>query len=261
MSTPRFLRSSIGSLLTVDPNRHRVRKISAGNTIVAHDVKPDAAVAAVVSRYRKLIAPIADRKVGYLSQAATRNPSASGETVLGNLIADATLKATAPKGKGGAQIALSAHGFTRTNLNQGRVSYGEVYAAQPFEHRLVTMTLTGRQLDQVLELQFCNAAAPSPNQRVPLGVSRGFSYRYDPDGACGHRVRIRDFRLNGRKMTAGGTVRVATNSFFAAGENGFTVLAGAPGKVTGILDRDALARYLTANPKLKLPARQRVSLR
>lgn len=149
----------------------------------------------------------------------------------------------------------------RTNLAKGKVTDGEVYAAQPFEHGLVTMTLTGRQLDQVLELQFCNPAAPGPNQLVPLGVSRGFSYSYNPHGACGHRVRIRDFRLNGRKMTADGTVRVTTNSFFAAGENGFTVLGGAPGKVTGSLDRDALARYLSATSKLKVPARKRVSLR
>jgi len=247
--------------LTIDPNAHTVTKISAKNSVVTHQRTPDAAVAAVVKRYHKLIAPIANRKVGHLSKTATRNPSASGETALGDLIADAQLRATASRPKGAAQIALAAHGFIRTDLAKGNVTYGEVYAAQPFGHRLVTMSLTGRQLDQVLELQFCNSAAPSPDQRVPLGVSHGFTYRYDPQLACGHRVRIRDFRLNGKKLTPSGTVRVTVNSFFAAGESGFTVLTGGTSRVTGGLDRDALAHYLTAHPHLTLPARNRVQLR
>lgn len=66
--------------------------------------------------------------------------------MLGNITADAQLRAT--KGKAKAQIALVAHGLIRTNINQGPVTYGEVYAAQPFAQHVVTMTLTGRQLDK-----------------------------------------------------------------------------------------------------------------
>ncbi|HST86453.1 MAG TPA: bifunctional metallophosphatase/5'-nucleotidase [Kineosporiaceae bacterium] len=258
--------ASYGRLLTtvqlrIDPNAHTVTKISAKNSIVTHQRTPDPAVAAVVKRYQKLIGPIANRKVGHLSRAATRDPSASGETALGDLVADAQLAETAPKAKGAAQIALAAHGFIRTDLAKGTVTYGEVYAAQPFGQQLVTMSLTGRQLDAVLELQFCNSAAPSPDQRVPLGVSRGFTYSYDPGLACGHRIRIRDFRLNGKKLTASGTVRVTVNSFYAAGENGFTALAAGTSRVTGGLERDALSSYLTANPHLSVPTRNRVKLR
>ena len=247
--------------LTLDPNAHKVTKISASNSVVTHQLKPNAAVASLVKRYHQLIAPIANRKVGYLSKTATRNTTRSGETALGDLIADAELKATAPKTKGAAKIALSAHGFIRTDLAKGNVTYGEVYAAQPFGHRLATVSLTGRQLDKVLELQFCNSSSPSPDERVPLGVSKGFTYSYDPSLACGHRIRIRDFRLNGKKMTADGKVRVTVNSFFADGENGFTVLLSGTGRVNGGLDRDALAKYLTANPHLKIPVRNRVKLR
>ncbi len=247
--------------LTIDPSAHRVTKISARNAVVTHTIKPDTKIAAMVAGYRRLIAPIANRKVGYLRKAATRNPSKSGEHVLGNLVADAQLSATRAKKQGGAQLALVAHGFLRADLAKGKVRYSDIYTAEPFGHRLVTMTLTGRQLDKVLELQFCNPTAPSPNQRVPFAVSAGFRYSYDPGAACGHRVRIQDFRLNGKKLTASGTYRVTTNSFFAAGEGGFDVLSAGTARVTGDLDRDALSTYLTARPRLTLPTRNRVKLR
>lgn len=99
------------------------------------------------------------------------------------------------------------------------------------------------------------------DQRVPLAVSKGFTYKYDPDGKCGHLVRIRDFRLNGKKMTAAGKYRITINELIGSGESGFTVLAKGTNRVTGVLDRDALATYLTAHPKLKNPTRTRVSLR
>jgi 5'-nucleotidase len=247
--------------LTIDTRTHKVTQISAANGVNTHTVKPDKDVAATVTRYRKLISPVANRTVGHLRKVANRNPSASGETVLGNIVADAQLRATKPRAKGGAQVALVAHGLIRTNLEKGRITYGEVYATQPFGQRVVTMTLTGRQLDTVLETQFCNPAAVHEDERVPLAVSKGFTYSYDAKGKCGHLVRMRDFRLNGKKMTAAGHYRVTINELLAAGESGFDVLAKGTNRVTGALDRDVLASYLTAHPKLKLPARNRVSLR
>ena len=247
--------------LTIDPNAHRVTTIAAANSVVGHKITPAKKVAATVARYHKLIAPIANKKVGTLTRTANRNPSKSGETVLGDLLADAQLRATKAKSKGGAQIALVAHGLIRTNLEKGKVTYGEVYATQPFGQRVVTMTLTGQQIDTVLETQFCNPAAVHEDAKVPLAVSKGFTYSYDPDGKCGHLVRVRDFRLNGKKMTSAKKYRVTVIDLFAAGESGFDVLRKGTNRKTGVLDRDAAASYLTAHPKLKLPTRTRVTLR
>ncbi len=247
--------------LTVDTGAHKVTAISASNSVVTHKLTPDPGVAAVVSRYHKLISPIANRKVGHLSRTANRNPSRSGESVLGDVVGDAQLRATKPKAKGGAQLAFVAYGLIRTNLDQGRTTYGQVYAAQPFGQRLVTMTLTARQIDQALETQLCLPGAVHPTTRVPMGVSKSFTYKYDLKGKCRHSVRMRDFRLNGKKMTADGHYRVTVNALFASGENGFTVLRSGTHRVTGALDRDALAGYLGAHPKLKLPHRNRITLR
>jgi 5'-nucleotidase len=256
--------SSYGRLLTtlkltIDTRAHRVTRISAKNAVVSHELKPAKKVQATVARYRRLIAKIADRTVGHLAADATRNPNPSGETVLGNLYADSQLRATSANSKGGAQLALLTPGLTRTSLDRGRVTYREIYASQPFGMRLTTMTLTGRQVDAVLETQLCNPA--TVEERVPMAVSSGFTYSYAPNGRCGQLVRIQDFRLHGKKMTAAGKYRITIVDLLADGESGFDVLAKGTDRVTGILERDAAAAYLTAHPKLKLPPRNRITLR
>ena len=68
-------------------------------------------------------------------------------------------------------------GGIRTALRMpadGQLRYEDLFAVQPFSNNLVTMTLTGAQLQQVLEQQWIN----QPTPRI-LQVSRGFSYSWD----------------------------------------------------------------------------------
>ena len=45
-------------------------------------------------------------------------------------------------------------GGIRTDLDAGDITYGEAFAVQPFGNSLVTLTLTGAQIDRVLEQQW-----------------------------------------------------------------------------------------------------------
>ena len=49
------------------------------------------------------------------------------------------------------------------------MTYGEAFTVQPFGNSLVTMTLTGAQIDTVLEQQFNGGIGV-------LQISNGFSY-------------------------------------------------------------------------------------
>ena len=88
----------------------------------------------------------------------------SGESPLGNLIADAQLAAT--RTGGNAQIALMNPGGVRADLTgsaaegDGVVTYGEAFTVQPFNNLMQVVTLTGAQLDALLEQQFTGGAAP-----------------------------------------------------------------------------------------------------
>ena len=255
--------ASYGRLLTkinvtMDTGTHKVTAIKAGNVVITHTGRRNAKVAALVERYQDATDPIASKRVTTLHQTLNRTVTRNGESPLGRVIADAQLAATRPKSKGGAQIAIINHGLARMDLEKGKVTYGQVYDAQPFGFKLVTMTLTGKQIDAMLESSFCHKAAVGNDDRVPLEVSTGFFFSFDKNKKCGHQVRIRDMRLNGKTMTSAGKYRVTTIDFFASGGNGLASFKDGTHRVTGVLERDALAQYLRQHPHLKLPQGTRI---
>ena len=90
---------------------------------------------------------------------------------LGDLIADSQLAATR-RAAGGAVIAFMNPGGVRARLRRAAtVTYGEAFTVQPFGNTLVTMTLTGDQIDAVLEQQ-CHAQGTSPQGPAGVRASR-----------------------------------------------------------------------------------------
>ena len=74
-------------------------------------------------------------------------------------------------------IAFTNPGGIRTDIakkDDGAVSYADVFASQPFRNQLVTLTLTGAQIKDMLEQQWLDPKRP----RI-LQVSKGFSYAWD----------------------------------------------------------------------------------
>ena len=62
-------------------------------------------------------------------------------------------------------IAFTNPGGIRTDIamkDGGLVSYADVFAAQPFRNRLVTLTLTGAQIRDMLEQQWRVRRAAHP---------------------------------------------------------------------------------------------------
>src|SRR3546814_6705529 len=78
----------------------------------------------------------------------------SSDLSLGNAIADAQLFATRDAG---ARIAFMNNSGIRAALiprTDGPVSFGDIFAVQPFGNQLVTKSFTGAQLLALLEQQF-----------------------------------------------------------------------------------------------------------
>ena len=63
----------------------------------------------------------------------------------------------------------------------GQVTYGEVFTVQPFNNLIVTQTMTGAQIKDVLEQQFVGFDGQTM-QRI-LQVSVGFAYSYSQSAA------------------------------------------------------------------------------
>ncbi len=101
-----------------------------------HDVAGDGAMAAFVEGYRKRVAPLATKVLGSTDTGLTR---AGGE--LGRLAADAEREFAR------TEAAVVNRGALRADIAPGPITYGEVAEALAYDHPVVRMELTGRELE------------------------------------------------------------------------------------------------------------------
>jgi 5'-nucleotidase len=205
----------------------------------------DAEQTALLESYDKVAAPIANRRAGSITETLSRTPNDSGESVLGDIIADAQLAATRADAKGAAVIAFTNPGGVRADIpkkEDGVVTYADVFASQPFRNQLVTLTLTGAQIKDALEQQWLD-----PNRPRILQVSKGFNYAWDNAKPYSEHVIADRMSLNGQRIDPAKSYRVTVNNYLAVGGDGFTALKDGTAQQFGIYDADALYGYFQAN--------------
>jgi 5'-nucleotidase len=243
--------------LKLDPVTRDVISAKAGNVIVrtaAYAKDPDQT--ALLEAYDKLAAPIANRQAGSVTETLSRVPNDAGESALGDIIADAQLAATSTEPNGAAVIAMTNPGGIRTDIakkEDGAVSYADVFASQPFRNQLVTLTLTGTQIKNVLEQQWLDPKRP----RI-LQVSKGFSYSWDGAKSYGDRVAADRMSLNGKPIDPAMSYRVTVNNYLAVGGDGFTVLKHGTTPQVGGYDADALYGYFQTNSPIAPTSADRI---
>ena len=232
--------------LKLDPATHDVISARAENVIVRSTVlAKDPEQTALLAAYDKVAGPLANRVAGTIAETLSRAPNEAGESVLGDIIADAQLAATRASADGGAVIAFTNPGGIRSDVAKkpdGAVSYADLFASQPFRNQLVTLTLSGKQIKEMLEQQWLDPKRP----RI-LQVSKGFSYAWDPARPFGDHVVAGSISLNGQAVDPAKPYRVTVNGFLAVGGDGFTALTAGTAPRIGIYDVDALYAYFQAN--------------
>jgi len=239
--------------MTISRDTGEVMSWTANNKIVTRDVAKAADETALIDKYNAIAAPLANRVIGSITAAITRTNNAAGESALGDVIADGQLLATSPAGFGGAVVAFMNPGGIRADLTypsspagegDGNVTYGEMFTVQPFGNSLVTMTLTGAQIERVLEEQF--AGCTFATARI-LQVSTGFSYAWSASGPVCEKVDPSTITINGVTVDPAASYRVTVNSFLADGGDSFPTLKLGTNRLGGAVDTDAFEAYFAAN--------------
>jgi 5'-nucleotidase len=252
--------SSFGRLLTdidltIDRRSRDVIEVTANNQIVTQNVFKAMDITALIDRYNAIAAPLRDRVIGRITGDITRTTDDSLEQAAGNLIADAQLAATAAAETGSAVAAFMNPGGVRSDFTyaqsgsegDGNVTYGEAFTVQPFGNSLVTMTLTGAQLHEMLKSQWCGQDFP----RVLL-PSAGLDYTFDQSVAgaligqpCGGAPNpVSNLTIGGTPVEPGTSYRITVNSFLADGGDRFPVLREGTARLGGAVDTDALEAYI-----------------
>ncbi len=230
--------------------------VKADNHVVTRDVPPDPATEKFVQTWKERVSVIADKPIGKITADLTRTPSAAGETALGDVIADAQLAGTQDLG---AQVALMNPGGVRTDLTyaasgsegDGVVTYGEAFAVQPFSNVMGVTSLTGAQLDALLEQQWTSAG-----EKI-LQPSANLHFTIDRSKPVGDRVSA--ITIGGAPVDPAAAYKVAANNFLLGGGDGFTVFTEGTDQVLGQIDLDAFVAYFAAQGTIAPPPLDRIS--
>ncbi len=242
--------------LEIDPANDKVTGFAAANRPVTATAGEQADVAALVDRYVTAVAPEAAKVVGTISGTLTETglPFPS----LGYVVADAQYAATRAADKGGADFALVNKGGVRTEFApaaDGSVTYGQIFALQPFGNTLSVVEMTGAELLAAIEDVFGRADNDDARRRALLIPSANVGYSFDWSRPPGQRIV--SFTLNGKPLDPGRTYHVALNNFLASGGDKYDLFARAKPVGDGGGDLDALEAWLAAGVEAPTEARVR----
>jgi 5'-nucleotidase len=204
---------------------------------------PHPRVSELVAQADASVATRVQEVVAEAAVALSRAPNEAGESALGNLIADAQRASL------GSDFAVMNPGGIRADLAPGSVSWGALFAVQPFGNSLVELTLTGQQIYELLDQQW-GGAQPAGGRILQIS---GFSYTWDASVPEGGR-RVLEVRADGNPIARDVTYTLAANSFIAAGGDNFSVLTAGANQVGGEIDLDALIAHVRSLPQPFLAA-------
>lgn len=261
--------------LVIDKRTNDVRRdlsTATNHGVIQSELIPDPAVTAVLDKWQPLAAGLGNRRVGTITTDILRGltlgvENRAVETQAGNLVADAQLWATTVNG---AQLALMNPGGVRSDLTfassaagegSGVVTYGEAFTFQPFGNLLVTIPMTGAQIEAVLREQCQPATSSRPF--LHLGVSAGFTYDLSKTIVAGRctSITVANLRLDGLAVNPAATYQVTLNNFLADGGDNFVSLRTiSPAlRVGGGEDLAQLVAFFEANSPVAPPPTTRVN--
>lgn len=266
-STNAFGRALTEIDLTIDRATRNPVGVSAWNTITFRnnpDIEANAGLNNLVANYENLGTPLANRVIGSIAGDLPNTADLIGRQKAGFIIADSQLAATAPSQFGGAVVALMNPGGVRNpgfiytqsgTEGDGNVTYGEAFTVQPFGNSLVTMTMTGAQLKNVLEQQFVGCGTQNANRLMQPSAS--LYYEFTPatnwaytstaikNTAC-NWVDPASIKINGIPVNAASSYRITMNNFMADGGDNYIEFKSGTNRLGGAVDIDALEAYFNA---------------
>ncbi|MCX6696162.1 MAG: 5'-nucleotidase, partial [Methanoregula sp.] len=225
--------------LTIDRGSGEIMEKSAQIILAYADqppgTSPDPAKMAFIVADEMIIAPVVDRMIGVAAQDMTREQDRAGESVLAELVVDgqrAVMK---------TDVGFLTTGSVRADLSRGNITWGNLYAIQPFAATVLSMTLSGEQIQSILEQQWQEPLPPHN-----LAVS-GLVYSYDATRPAG--VRLEDIKIRGLPLDQKATYTVSVVDFLAGGGDGYTTFIDGQIITNGPVDVDALVAYVTSLPQ------------
>ena len=193
---------------------------------------PPAAADSIVRAADARVAGLERRPVARLAAPLVR---AGSQYPLGNMIADAQRWA------GKADVAAVNNGGIRQDLPAGQVTWGALFAVQPFGNSLRRLTVPGRALRHYL-------ATVVPTHGAPRSHVSGVTLTFDRGRGRAHLASVR--LANGAELRDDARYTIVLNDFMATGSEGRILTEAATADETlASDDLEVLVAYLSSRPQ------------
>ena len=170
-----------------------------GFSIIDDSLGVDPEIEAMILPYRERLNMAINEVIG---EAAGLLEKSDPESALGNMAADAMLKAANKLSSTPVDMALTNNGGLRVSIAPGPITVGEIFELMPFENMLAVLDLTGAQIDSLA------------NQIAAVGGEpiAGFSFKIDENTAS-----VSDIKVNNTPLNPSKTYRLVTSDYLANG--------------------------------------------
>ena len=168
-----------------------------------------------------------------------------------HLLPMGTFTAIAMKEHAGADVCLVNSGGIRAGIKPGKITCGQIFEALPYDNTVVTFSMTGNQVKQMLEYICSNSEELDGFQYAGLSGELNFKMK----------MAI-DIKIDGKPIVPAKIYRVCTSSFVANGNlGGDKIFAHTEGvEDSGTFMRDAAIKYLENNGNLPDFTRNKLKL-
>jgi 2',3'-cyclic-nucleotide 2'-phosphodiesterase / 3'-nucleotidase / 5'-nucleotidase len=221
--------------LEIDPFTGDIfNKTAEIKTVFQNDYTPDPGVVTIMDKYEGKVEPIKAQVVGEsLATLEKGYPTVArefGDLGLGNLIADG-MKAAMD-----TDFALMNGGGVRAPLEAGEVSYGDLFAVQPFGNVLNKVNLSGADLRVILNQQITSKG-------LDFHIA-GFkyTYRYDDTAKAGEIVDI--LLPDGTPIDPNQEYSVVVNNYMYGNISSYSIGTLSTDMEVGPVDLDATVDYV-----------------
>jgi 5'-nucleotidase/UDP-sugar diphosphatase len=247
----RFMNGEVTALdYKLIPVNVKYREKLADGTSVYHfvgeELKEDTVLAAMLQPYVDKVDAVLNESIGTATAPFLNDDTRKAETAIGDMVADSMLW-FANQNNLGADFAFQNGGGIRTSIADGDIQKRTIYEVLPFDNSVTTVTLKGSDV-----IALFNQTPETVGHGAMPQVSEGVSFVIDTASGT-----VSDLLINGKPVDPAKEYVIATNSYLAAGGDGYKVFTNNVAFYdSSLMQRDACIDYIislggTITPEVK----------
>lgn len=200
------------------------------------EIKEEPELVELLKPYVDKVSAILDKVIGKATDDFLYKKVRYEETALGDMVADSMAWYARNQLNTDVDFAIQNGGGIRTDLPAGDIKMGKIYEILPFDNSVMIMKLKGSDVQALFDYIATIPRGKGAFPQVSKEVSFTINYA---TGKC------ENILINGKPIDPEKIYAIATNSYLAAGGDGYKVFLKAVDKYdASIMQRDVFIQYI-----------------